>query len=294
VRTRLDGALSPPETKIGRIQRCLLALLAEHERDNALPTSGRFLFYEMEQRGMARKPAPDDARANKRRQLGWPPGEQDITDALTKLRECGSVPWNWIEDVTRRVAIWAYAATVAAYMRDRLAEATINPWGGARPPLILCESRGTAGVLERTVSAYCCPIAGTSGQVNGFLRTVIAPLLEDGDRAVLYLGDLDLTGVDIEGNTRSVLERCLGRPLDWRRLGITAEQAGARGLEPIRKQAGRKPAHLALEVEALGQATAVGLVRETLEAMLPEPLTNVLEREQAEREALRAILKEDG
>jgi hypothetical protein len=48
---------------------------------------------------------------------------------------------------------------------------------------------------------------------------------------------------------------------------------------------------LAVEVEALGQADLVGLVRSQLDAVLPEPLEDVLERERREREAVAAILR---
>jgi hypothetical protein len=51
----------------------------------AIPTNLRFLFYELEQRGLATKPDPDDKRRNRRRSIGWPPGQQDVTDALTDL-----------------------------------------------------------------------------------------------------------------------------------------------------------------------------------------------------------------
>lgn len=70
-------------TKKARTHRVVLDQLRVHERDGTLPTTGRFLFYELEQRGEARKPSPDDVRPNKRRSIGWPPGSQDITDALT-------------------------------------------------------------------------------------------------------------------------------------------------------------------------------------------------------------------
>jgi hypothetical protein len=36
--------LSSPESKIGVLRATLLALLEEHERDGALPTSARFLY----------------------------------------------------------------------------------------------------------------------------------------------------------------------------------------------------------------------------------------------------------
>ena len=74
-----------------------LELLNEHAADeDGLPTTIRFVFYELEQRGSAQKPKPDDVRRNVRRSKVWPPGSQDITDAITALREDGVVPWNWI------------------------------------------------------------------------------------------------------------------------------------------------------------------------------------------------------
>ncbi len=51
----LDELLSGPDTKKGRLQRACLALLREHEADGALPTSGRFVFYELVDRGIIPK-----------------------------------------------------------------------------------------------------------------------------------------------------------------------------------------------------------------------------------------------
>ena len=40
--------LSKPVTKAGRMQRAVLAVYLEHRDDGALPTGGRFLWYELE------------------------------------------------------------------------------------------------------------------------------------------------------------------------------------------------------------------------------------------------------
>ena len=174
-----DHRLSKPSSKAGRTQRVCLNLLHEHAAEvGGIPTNLRFIFYELEQVGLARKPSPDDGRRNRRRSVGWPPGSQDVTDAVTHLRDEALVPWSWIVDETRTLDVWMYSFSVAAYLRDRLEEATISPWGDSPPPLVLCESKATAGVLRSIVSAYCCPIKGTGGQVGGFLRTEVAPLLD--------------------------------------------------------------------------------------------------------------------
>jgi hypothetical protein len=276
-------------TKKARTERAVLDLLDQHGAEDALPTTIRFLFYELEQRGLARKPDPTDARPNRRRSIGWPPGSQDITDAVTRLRNGGTIPWDWIADTERSIARWSFAATVPDYMLDQLAQATINPWGDELPPLILTESKGMASVLETMVSEYVCPIAGTKGQSAGFLRTMVAPVAMQSGR-VLYLGDFDRSGHDIEANTRRTLEDASGVELDWTRIGLTEEHT--QGIAPMWKVDGRDGAgHRAWEVESLGQAQVVALARTALDERLPEPLVRVQEREDNEREIVETALR---
>ena len=69
--------------------------------------------------------------------------------------------------------------------------------------MVLTESRSLAGVLRHIVRDYRARVASTNGQCGGFLHTVMAPSLRPGDR-VIYLGDLDLAGNQIEDNTLRV------------------------------------------------------------------------------------------
>jgi hypothetical protein len=154
-------------------------------------------------------------------------------------------------------------------LNDKLDSFRLNPWEPGEPPLILTESKGNAEVLERIAWEYCCPIAGLKGHANGFLRTVIAPLLENNDRAVFYLGDYDRSGFDIEENARRVLEKTLSRNIEWIRVGLTREQIRAKGIEPIWKVDQRdRQGHDAWECEALGQAGVIALITDTLKARL--------------------------
>jgi hypothetical protein len=107
--------------------------------------------------------------------------DQSLHDALLDLREDGHVPWDWIVD-----------------------ENAI-----AREPV---PRRHAAGAL---CSDYCGRIAATNGQCGGFLRTDFLPVLSEGDR-VLYLGDYDLAGGQIEENTRRVLCRCPTSNARWK------------------------------------------------------------------------------
>lgn len=280
------------DSKAGRLRAALLALLREHQRDGMLPTSARFLFYELEMRGVVSK-----ERTGARRP------DQDVSDALTTLREDGDVPWAWVKDETRQVTTWRVAPSVAAYVRDAVERASIDPWGDEVRPVVLTESRSLAGVLAGVAAQYAVPIASTNGQTAGFLHNDLGPALAAMGNAagVLYLGDLDLSGGHIEDNDRRVLERILGRALEWRRLAVTPEQVRQHGLTVIQKKDGRHGrtgadgrregrAFDAVETEALSQRVIVGLLTDALDDLLPEPLEAVRAREREQRDRVRRAL----
>ena len=83
-------------------------------------------------------------------------------------------------------------------------------------------------MLRSLAAEYLAPISATNGQVGGFLRTDVAPLLVGNERPVFYLGDLDLSGDQIEQNTQVIATRrqSISRPEQCkpRRLGPTAWQ----------------------------------------------------------------------
>lgn len=218
--------LSPPDTKAGQLQREILRRLREREAsgdEDALPTSIRFIFYELEQAGVVPKHKPrveGEGKVGRR-------ADQNVIDAVMRLREASEIPWEWISDETRQMQSWRYAATAAKYLIETVPNIRLDVWDAKPPPMILTESRSLAGVLDNLAYRYLAPIASTNGQVGGFLRTDIAPELQPGQR-VLYLGDRDLQGDQIEANTRDVLERCIGGKLDWRRIAITEAQVAAR------------------------------------------------------------------
>jgi hypothetical protein len=278
-------SLSAPETKAGRLQRACLEQLRLHEQQrNGLPTSVRFIFYELIQKGViAKKPA--GSKGGRR-------PDQDVAEAVFRLREEGLVPWEWIVDETRSIDSWRYASCVADFLKDTVGNARIDAWGGEPPPPILTESRSLAGVLRDLAYSYLVPITATNGQVGGFLRTDVAPALSPGQR-VLYLGDFDWQGGQIEANTRKVLEELIGGALSWERIAIAEDQVQGNNLPVIRKPDRRyKPVryHDAVETEALGQDFIVRIVRDHLDRLLPEPLADVREREEAQRRRVRAAL----
>jgi hypothetical protein len=283
--------LSSPDSKCGKLQRICLELLREHEAqgEDGLPTNSRFLAYELIQRDVLKKQNEKGARR----------GDQVLHEALTHLRKAGIIPWEWISDETRSLSDYAgwrsfpdWATTMVKYIR-------IDPWKG-RAPLVLTESRSLSGVLDNLARRYAVKLAATNGQVGGFLHTDIALELKPADQ-VLYCGDWDWQGGQIERNTRAVLERLVGGELDWKRIALTEEQVNDKRYNlrrlVIRKADRRyKPVryHDAIETEALKQPVIIGIVRNALNAELRErglePIEAVLEREARERRRFERLL----
>jgi hypothetical protein len=267
-------------SKAAQLRSALLALLEEHRLDDALPTSGRFLFYELVARGIISKQKSGARRP-----------DQDMTEALTHLRLNGDIPWDWIVDETRSLESYRGSPTISQGILDRLPYIRLDPWHGD-VPLILTESRSLAGCLRSVASEYGIRIAPTNGQCGGFLHTDVAPTLQPWSR-VLYLGDFDLAGDDIEANTRHVLESEVGE-LEWERLALTEEQVTSHNLPRITKTDRRFKdgggVHEAVETEALSQRIIIDIVRSRLEVLLPEPLQSVQERADRERAGVRRKL----
>jgi hypothetical protein len=292
----MTDALSAPETKCGNLQRACLDLLRQHERDGALPTNGRFVFYELEQLGKIPKHYLDEHGRERARTPA-----QDISDALMVLRRLSLVPWDWITDETRELTDWRYADSVYQYAADAIERARIDCWDGEPPPLTICESRATKGVLERITARYLCPITATNGQSGGFIVTDIAPKLVGNHRKVLYIGDCEVGGPadQIEDNTRRYIEEHSGRvftPETWSRVALTREQVNRNPrlrnlvIDKIDRRY-KPPRHYqAIECEAVGQVALERMLRARLDALLPEPLADVLLREEKQRAKVQRAL----
>lgn len=265
---------------IAKMRELVLQLYREHKKDGTLPTNGRFLFYEGEARGWWPKSWD---------RSGSPAGV--VTRALTQLREEGAIPWDAIIDETRELENYTGDASIREGIERELERLRLDPWDGQAPFLIM-ESRSLGGALRATVGEYRVAFAATNGQVGGFLHTDIVPFLEPGHR-ILYFGDYDLAGNDIEANTRRVLEHEVG-DLEWERLMLTEAQVKRHRLPSIIKTDNRfndGGTHEAVETEALSQKLIVKLTRDRLRKLLPEPLERVQAREEAERAKLREYLE---
>jgi hypothetical protein len=277
------------------MQRLALAKMREKEKAGEIPTSIRFIFYELEQAGLVSKRVIKlDGTEGRRKPT------QDLTDALTLLRELGLVPWEWIVDESRDVHAYRHSLSVRDHLLESLDTfSSLDRFPGVPRPVLLCEARGVAGVLDRAVGLdYLITTVPLGGNTTGFLHTDVVPYFREGDIHPLYIGDRDLCGNDIEEHTRRVLEHATGRTFErWERLMLTDVQCRdlkRRRVKPIKKTDNRfkdgRP-HDAYEVEALGQKMVTEIVRARLEELAPVPLAEVLDQEEEQCEEMRRLLQ---
>jgi hypothetical protein len=276
-----------PGDATATLREWTLKLWKEHKRDGALPTSVRFIFYELVTLKVIPKQYVDDEGKKKGRQP-----HQNVSRALMYWREKKVIPWKDISDETRELRSYTPSdRSIQQEILDTAATYQINPWGPERrAPLILTEDRGVAGALNDLAAEYRCRIAATAGQCGGFLRTDVGPMLYWTGR-VLYLGDADKGGADIENHTKEVFAeefKFFWRHITaWERLAITEEQIKKYKLPIIMKRDARTgKRYPAVECEALRQVVINRIVRQRLDELLPVPLKVVRVQELAQRKRL--------
>jgi hypothetical protein len=118
--------------------------------------------------------------------------------------------------------------------------------------MIVVESNSLAGVLEHVAVEYRVPLVPLGGTGScGLLGGEVAPMFRD-EQAVLYLGDWDFSGDNIERSVRERLEAYGGVSLNWSRVALTEEQVEEHGLTIIeRKDKRNRKTYPAVETEAL-------------------------------------------
>ena len=86
----------------------------------------------------------------------------------------------------------------------------------------------------------------------------------------------------------------VGGTLDWKRLALTQEQVEQYSLPTILKHDRRYQdghPHEAVETEAISQRVLIDILRARLDALLPEPLARVHERDMRQRWQIAALLR---
>lgn len=181
----MTAGLSSASTAKGQLQRACVAVLQRYAKAEEVsadrPTNPRFVYYQLKQDGY-----PLVKHAKRR-------DDQDVIDAVFRIRDVEAVPWAWLSDETRSVDEPIVAQTIAEWMAEAVDRARIEPWPEGARPAIICEPCGVRAALRSTTWHYRAAITSTNGQVGGFLRTDVAPLLTS-QTPIAYFGDWNPAG----------------------------------------------------------------------------------------------------
>jgi hypothetical protein len=225
---------------------------------------------------------------------------QALSNALVTARQEGLIPWDWIEDRTRRpraVPMWrdlaAFAQTaVRAYRRD--------VWDSQPGAVeVWLEKDALSGIFERVLTPYGVTLNVGRGYDGWSSIRGAAERYGDGDGVtVLYFGDFDPSGEDM---VRSLGER-LGffdcQP-EIVKCALTAQDIAAYHLPPdfAKRTDTRRAAFVekwgdvAVELDALPPDVLERRLRSEIESRLDlAALQRVKRQEREDRERLAMLL----
>lgn len=208
-----------------------------------------------------------------------------VSRSLTLLRRNDLLPWHAIEDRTRRTFDKRGVPNVQEYVREQL-DTFLDPDGYGRCYIqdqdvyveVATEKDALSSIMVDAVWMYCTRLNIVRGQVSA---TMVNAMAERFDRAVmrdkapilLYLGDLDPSGVAIPKALQRNLRDWHGVDVELVRVALNPAQVERYGL-PVSPDAAKEqdPNFPAWAAEYGDQAPV------ELDALHPRDLTDVTEQ----------------
>lgn len=223
---------------------------------------------------------------------------------LTRLREQGVVPFDWIVDnlrSTNKPSSWSglgdFAETVReAYRKDFWSHLPVYVH-------IFCEKDAIAGVISPVTREYDVALSPIRGYVSLSFAHEIAEQWSRIDKPIFayYVGDFDASGFDLERDAREKLGRYSTSSFHWERLGVNADDFEAFNLLPLeaKKKDKRYAKFVAehgqrcAEIDALPPTEIRRRVREAIESHIPQDEWQRLQQVEAvEKESFEKFMEQ--
>jgi hypothetical protein len=265
---RLDGESIANISALGfRGENLPLALVATNILLDEEPITLRGLMYRVVSAGWL--PSTDNAHYRR------------ILRLMTRLREAGIVPYEWIVDGVRstmKPSSWAGITDFGETVRDAYRK---DFWAGLPHYVhVICEKDAIAGTLSPVTSEYDVALSPIRGYSSLSFAHEIACTWNHTDKPVFcyYLGDFDPSGFDLERDIREKLERQVDEEFFWHRLGVHIADFVDFDLLPLPvkqkdKRASRfteEHGHQCAELDALPSTELRRRVREAIEEHIPQ------------------------
>jgi hypothetical protein len=133
-----------------------------------------------------------------------------------------------LEDLTRTITEYASWTTLAHYLGDAPRRYRRDRTEGQETiPVVIAEKATLLTQFEEWfANPFSIPVIALRGYSSESLDREISERFDDGDLyAVIYVGDFDPSGVDIERNVRQHVDELF---VDWTRVAITPQIIDAR------------------------------------------------------------------
>jgi hypothetical protein len=186
------------------------------------PVTIRQIFYHLVSTGML-----DNTKKEYQRLVGF----------LVNARKAGFIPFEWIEDRSRRVLMVPLSPSITEYTKSQIDHYWKDTW--EKQPcfiFILLEKEALSGIVWNVASYYNVPIYPTKGYSgwSTFANKIKALVDTYSDKkfVVLILGDYDPSGTDIPRDYIAKLEFFGIFPDVVERVALTKDQVIRHNLPP--------------------------------------------------------------
>lgn len=233
---------------------------------------------------------------------GTPNGYNKVQQRMVKMRREGKLPYGWVTDTTRRGWHTETYMDAAQFLRSISHLYRADVWRDIDTHVeVWCESRSIAGVLQATCKDFAVSLYPAGGFSSLSLTYEAASHIQDEieysgktNVCILYVGDYDPAGVLIDqAIAREMRGHLPGVPVDFRRIGINAEQIEQYDLPTKpRKPDDKRATHIqeTVEAEAMPAQILIELLRQELDTFIPEQQLKALRvAEQSEREGIELL-----
>lgn len=286
---RINGEEREFDSKKRMLKVLGYAILSEAEE----PMTLRQLYYRF---------VANDLIKNKESQYNY------LGEAIKEARIEGAIPWEWIEDRTRGTDAGDHADIEPKNLfYERLKKLKSTPDDYSRPRWegqeryveVWVEKEALAGVFASVASELKVVSFPNRGYTSVTMLKEAAERLDDAesDPIILYFGDFDPSGQDIERNIREKLNETFGVDVEVERVALTREQIDKHQLPPqFAKKSDsryedfvREHGDMAVELDALDPSLLRDLIRESVEELFDEEqwAMSVRPKELIEKERLR-------
>jgi len=210
---------------------------------------------------------------------------QKVSRVSTKLRRHDLLPWEAVEDRTRRTIDKRGISDVQAFVQEQMVSFLDARYyhrcyvqNQDNYVEVAVEKDALSSILSEAVYYYCTRLNIVKGQVSATMLNDMAERFEQAvfngqNPVLLYLGDFDPTGIAIPESIESKLWELHGVEIELRRVGLNPEQIKQYNLPESFDAAKQEDPNYRKFINRFGNAAPT-----ELDALHPRDLTNLIQQ----------------